>query len=247
MSSKKGFTLVELLVVISIIALLVSILLPGLNRARAQAKRVVCASYLHSWGLALMTYSMDNEDYFPYNGPAIPPAVPIGTYSLNWCGSTVQEFMKNYLIKSDSDIKSGETNIVWCPTLTHAGIDQATIDAGMMGYFLLPHSFNVMPAVWDYTADGRNPDGWGWRTRKKFGSRYSDGVVAADMLIEYVELDSWYGAHKNSGKQKPDGGNLLFEDGRVDWINIDEMGVGLIYTGVDAVIWDWYNPIKLTF
>ena len=59
---KAGFTLVELLVVISIIALLVSILLPALKNARDQADRVVCKSHLHQVGLGVLMYASDNEE-----------------------------------------------------------------------------------------------------------------------------------------------------------------------------------------
>ncbi len=64
MKHRKAFTLIELLVVIAIIALLLSIIIPSMNKAKEKARQVVCKSNLHQWGLIFRAYATDNADRF---------------------------------------------------------------------------------------------------------------------------------------------------------------------------------------
>ena len=62
--SPRAFTIVELLVVISIIALLIALLLPALGEARESAKTAVCQSNLGHIGKAQLSYAIDNDGYY---------------------------------------------------------------------------------------------------------------------------------------------------------------------------------------
>ena len=71
----RAFTLVELLVVVSIIALLVAILLPSLQKARAQAKDAVCRSNLHQLAISVHYYIAENGDQIPWiRGTVVSPS-----------------------------------------------------------------------------------------------------------------------------------------------------------------------------
>jgi prepilin-type N-terminal cleavage/methylation domain-containing protein len=82
----RGFTLVELLVVIGIIALLISILLPSLNRARESANKVKCGSNMRQIGQAMLLYANENRGLFPrtiYQANVAPNVTNQGFGALN--------------------------------------------------------------------------------------------------------------------------------------------------------------------
>ncbi len=87
----RGFTLIEMLVVISIIALLISLLLPALASARQSAQQIVCASNMRELGQALQEYLVTDQGFFPPDGLIFPHAVNYPPY----VGTTTGTFWSN--------------------------------------------------------------------------------------------------------------------------------------------------------
>jgi prepilin-type N-terminal cleavage/methylation domain-containing protein/prepilin-type processing-associated H-X9-DG protein len=79
--AKRAFTLVELLTVIGIIALLIAILLPALNRARESAKTLMCSNHLRQLQLSVFMYVNDNKGFLPAAFPpdVYTPGIPPGS------------------------------------------------------------------------------------------------------------------------------------------------------------------------
>lgn len=69
-TAAPAFSLVELLVVVSIVALLMAILMPALRRARDEAKRVVCMANLHVFGIGVQSYASEYHGVLPWEGYA---------------------------------------------------------------------------------------------------------------------------------------------------------------------------------
>ena len=137
----QGFTLVELLVVIGIIALLISILLPALNKARDAANTIKCAANLRSIGQGIANYCAENLGYLPasyiYNLPAgAPPDAPTYGY-IHWSCYLEREASPakfgpksgasgrvNYIDQSDPGPYADDSSwkMFECPALQNGGL-----------------------------------------------------------------------------------------------------------------------------
>jgi prepilin-type processing-associated H-X9-DG protein/prepilin-type N-terminal cleavage/methylation domain-containing protein len=145
----RAFTLVELLVVIGIIALLISILMPSLSRAREQANLVKCMSNLRQVGTAMMMHATEHRNYVPLGGLMYATPTPAGLgdaamkkYSYYSDGGTLRPMpipaaLAPYLgqtLRSDTvanlqaDMDSGPVRDVFtCPTQGREGINRGSM------------------------------------------------------------------------------------------------------------------------
>ncbi|MBI1336203.1 MAG: prepilin-type N-terminal cleavage/methylation domain-containing protein [Phycisphaera sp.] len=111
-SPPTAFTLVELLVVVTIISLLVGITLPSLASSRDSARGVVCMSNLHALGQAVSNYQSDNAGFFPDARRTNYPTTGVLSYFWGTNTSPVSS-VDNWLLR----YANNDRRVLWCPML----------------------------------------------------------------------------------------------------------------------------------
>jgi len=107
-----GFSLIELLVVISIIAMVLAILIPGLGKARTLTRRTKCASNLHQIDVAMHLYLNSNDEKYPCAQDPLPKMQPTDPNIWLWMGRGWRGFLAPYL---GGKIDANNPSVLLCP------------------------------------------------------------------------------------------------------------------------------------
>lgn len=110
---RRAFSLIELLVVISIIAILIAILLPALGSARESATRMQCASNQHQIGIGYYSWAVDRDGRLPVG---YVDNSYRSIYHMTWAHSTPTTYMMMGVLYGDDLVQDGK--VFYCPSLT---------------------------------------------------------------------------------------------------------------------------------
>ena len=247
----RGFTLVELLVVISIIALLMAILMPALQKARKLATRVVCGNNTHQCVVGHMTYAVDNDGTL-YHLPDISPYIivdPGGQLGLG----------KFDMIKDVAPYIGGGDLKVWgCPATKGLpiGVTYKSLTTGVPNWDSPIHRYMYSPFF--YFPGTTHPafNTPGEKTPLKLSRGRDDQVLIQDFTVHHWPIaqsiylfnhgkstsykpastrytSSWVPKYASSeqGRNYIDGANLAFYDGSARWVSENE----LVFVGWQAM------------
>jgi prepilin-type N-terminal cleavage/methylation domain-containing protein len=224
----NGFTLVELLVVIAVIATLAALRLPALSRAKERARRIQCLNNVRQIGVALRLYADDNRDLLPdctTNNP---------TFYGTWWPWDLNTNLVHQL-----EGGGAKRSLLYCPS--NAGMDDdlhwnfwelhPEHPIRVLGYiFLVKGSIQADKDLWRMTmlANGITSPTDSELSADAVASTREDYTLIQGMIRDRT-------SHLNG--RVPAGGNIVFEDGHASWRQFSEMRHRI---PVDVgVVWDF--------
>jgi prepilin-type N-terminal cleavage/methylation domain-containing protein/prepilin-type processing-associated H-X9-DG protein len=196
----RGFTLMELLVVMAILVMLAGLLFPVLAQVREQARRTTCLSNLHQLGLAQLLYLQDWDDRFPHwNFPGPPRPEPSGAFTF-WT-----EFFRPYVRDAaifhdpgtrDAGRPPGEERLADYTLATWGSGGRGTPESPYWRWAGLATTLPnvVRPTETISLIDGWTTDGWTGvdlrRHRGGMNAGFVDGHARWLPAVEFWRLDS---------------------------------------------------------